>query len=163
MSRLIEPAPAGNKLFAGEGKGEQAQEYGERVAKYVPAEIIAAYLTLLPLVLSGTDPDTGRRTAYLAIILSIGVIFTPLYLWRFPGTKRIKVFHLIISTLAFVVWAYSIPEGLFGDVGIYDRVGAAILLVVFTLASGLFAPSAPPTPPDPPEPDPADADLTPAQ
>lgn len=45
MSRLVKPATRGAKMFSGSNKGEAAQEYGERVAKYVPGEIIAAYLT----------------------------------------------------------------------------------------------------------------------
>jgi hypothetical protein len=143
MSRLIDPVPRGGKLFAaGDTTGQKAQTYLERVAKYVPAEIIAAYLSLLPVVLAGTSADTTRRTVWLAVIFAIGAIFTPLYLWRFPGDLKVKWYHLVISTAAFVVWTYSIRGGLFDDVGIYDTVGAAVSLAVFTLASGLFAPTA---------------------
>jgi hypothetical protein len=142
MSRLIDPVPRGGSLFAGNTKTAKTQTYLERVAKYVPAEIIAAYLTLLPIVLSGTTADTTSRKVWLAVIFAIGTIFTPLYLWRFPGDLKVKWYHLVISTLAFVVWTYSIRGGLFDDVGLYSTVGAAVSLVVFTLTSGLFAPTA---------------------
>lgn len=141
MSRLIAPRPRGGTLLAGESKKEKALNYGERVAKYVPAEVIAAYLTLLPVILDGTDADTGRRTFFLALIFGLGIIFTPLYLWRFPGEKKVKWFQCALSTFAFAVWTYSIEGGLFDDLGIYDRVMAPILLVIFTLASGLIAPT----------------------
>ncbi len=141
MPRLISPVPGGGRLIAGGHDGKKKEEYGERVAKYVPAEVIAAYLALLPLVIAGSSAGSSRRTVLLAVILGIGVVFTPLYLWRFPAEKNVKKFQLVISTLAFVVWSYSIPEGLFDDIGIYDQVVAPIALVVFTLASGLFAPT----------------------
>lgn len=143
MSRLIEPVPRGGRLFAaGATTSEKTNSYLERVAKYVPAETIAAYLTLLPIVVSGTTADTTSRKVWLAVIFTIGVVFTPLYLWRFPGDLKVKWYHLVISTIAFIVWTYSIRGGLFDDLGIYSTVGAAVSLVVFTLASGLFAPTA---------------------
>lgn len=154
MSRLIERVQGRPKLFA-EG-GEGAKEYGERIAKYVPSEIIAAYLALLPVVLAGTDADTTKRTVLLAVILAVGLVFTPLYLRRFEGSSKVKKYHLVISTAAFLVWSYSIQGGLFDDVGIYDHVVAAILLTIFTLASGLFAPTEPRQgEPQPPEAKPA--------
>lgn len=142
MSRLIDPVPSEGKLFSGDDASEKAQDYLERVAKYVPAETIAAYLTLLPIVLAQTDPETTRRTIWLFVILALGAVFTPLYLWRFPGDRRVKWFHFVISTVAFVVWVYSIRGGWFDDIGAYDTVGATVSLVAFTLASGLFAPTA---------------------
>lgn len=142
MSRLIEPVPVKGSLRAGErDKKKKAQDYGERVAKYVPAEVIAAYLALLPVIIQGTSADTSERTVFLAVIFGMGVLFTPLYLWRFPGEKAVKKFQLVISTVAFLAWSYSIPEGLFDDIGIYNRLAAAIVLAFFTLASGLFAPT----------------------
>lgn len=141
MGRLIDPIPRGARLFSGGDKGEKTQEYLERVAKYVPAEVIAAYLALLPVVLSATDPDTTRRTIWLAVIFGLGVVFTPLYLWRFPGASSVKWFHFVVSTTAFVIWVYSIRGGLFDDVGGYDTVGAAVSLAAFTLLSGLLAPT----------------------
>ena len=142
MARSIDPIPRGGKLFAGRPASENAQEYAERFAKYVPAEVIAAYLTLLPIVVSGTDPDTHRRTLLLGVIFGLGVVFTPLYLWRFPGDRRVKQYHFVLSTTAFVLWSYSIRGGFLEDIGAYDPVLAPILLVTFTLASGLAAPTA---------------------
>lgn len=141
MARLIDPVPRGGKLFAGDNKGDAARDYAERVAKYVPAEIIAAYLALLPIVVSGTDPDTTRRTMLLGLIFAIGVIFTPLYVWRFPAQTTVKTYHVVLSTLSFVLWSYSIRGGFLEDIGWYDAVLAPILLTVFTLASGLLAPT----------------------
>lgn len=142
MSRLIDPVPRdGGRLFAGEDKKEKGQEFGERVAKYVPAEIIATYLTLLSFVLAGTDADSDRRILFLGIIFLVGLIFTPLYIRSLPGITKVKRYHYFLSTAAFVFWAYSIPGGFFDDLGIYDQVAAAILLAIFTLASGLTAPT----------------------
>jgi len=141
MARLIDPVPREGRLFAGDSNREKSQEWAERVAKYVPAEVIAAYLALWGIVLSGTEADTDRRTILLGVIFGIGVIFTPLYLWRFPGDLEVKKFHVVLSTLAFVLWCYSIRGGFLDDIGLYDSVVASILLVTFSLASGFAAPT----------------------
>src|SRR4051794_28812621 len=117
MARLVHPVPRKGELFAATDSSGKAQEYAERVAKYVPAEVIAAYLTLLPIVLSGTDPDSDRRELLLGVIFGIGVIFTPLYLRRFPGERKVKTYHLVISTIAFVIWSYVIPNGFLAEAG----------------------------------------------
>jgi len=129
-------------MFSGSAKGDSARAYGERVAKYVPAEVIAAYLTALPIVISGTPAHSTRRTVWLGLIFAFGIIFTPLYVWRFPSETEVKVYHYVLSTAAFVIWSYSIRGGFLDDRGLYDAVGAALILIVFTLISGLFAPTA---------------------
>jgi hypothetical protein len=142
MARLIDPVPRGGGLLSGEHTREKAQAYGERVAKYVPAEIIAAYLALLSIILSNTQANTDRRTIWLTVIFGVGTVLTPIYLWRFPGDVIIKRYHLVLSTAAFVIWVYSIRGGMFDDLGLYEPIAAPALLVIFTLVSGLIAPTA---------------------
>lgn len=140
MSRLVRGKRPGASAFAGRPRGEAAREYGERVAKYVPAEIIAVYLTLTPVILSGTDDGTTRRTVLLAVVLGVGVVLTPVYLLRFAEEGAPKVLHLVIATIAFVVWAYGIG-GFFTDIGWYDAVVAAVVVGLFSLVSGAFVPT----------------------
>jgi hypothetical protein len=53
MSRLVQAQPRGAKAFGGD-KDHDVKDYLDRVAKYVPSEILTAYLTLLPVVIGTT-------------------------------------------------------------------------------------------------------------
>jgi hypothetical protein len=140
MSRLVEGKQPAASAYAGRSGKQAAADYGERVAKYVPAEIIAAYLALLPIVLGDAADGTTKRTTLLAIVFGACLVLTPLYLSRFVEAGKPKWMHLIVSTVAFVVWAYAIG-GFFTDIGWYDKAAAAILITFFSLVSGLFVPT----------------------
>lgn len=158
--------------------------YADRTAKYIPGEVLAAYVALD----RGLVPDTSKFTEKVEaldkdmtaikakaggfestgqgaaeasklmmqiefyqwlpmIILAIGLIFTPLYIRQLAknaGPDTPWITHAVVSSMAFLVWAYSIKGSAFQvgyASGIYDGAFAAALLVIFTLASGIFAPS----------------------
>ena len=138
MNRLVEPRPKGSKTrLLGSTTGDS---YLERVAKYVPAEIVAAYLAIIGFAVNVSSGKT------LAMILAFAVclVATPLYLWRMGKGSTVKAVHLIVSSIAFVVWAFAVSGagGIFGVDGlnIYDPSWASIMLVIFTLGSGLIEP-----------------------
>lgn len=140
MGRLVDPRPAGAKLFAAGQPGSGPKDALERAAQYVPAEVLGAYLGITALVESGTDADTNGRTWGLLVAFIVGIIFTPLYLNKMAEAGKPKLMHLVIATLAFGLWSYGM-KGLWDDIGIYNAVVAGIVLIVFTLVSGLFAPT----------------------
>ena len=123
------------KLASGEANDIRA--YAERVAKYVPAEVLAGYVALLR-IFADARPH-WHIGAFVACLL-----LTPLYLWKVGLPGEPKALHLLISMVAFVVWSYSIggDQGLFGAevMHIYEPSVAAGGMVFFTLVSGLFAP-----------------------
>ena len=143
MSRLVEPRPRGAKLRL--ASSNDRDSYLERVGKYVPAEIVAAYIALIGF--AANVPAASQRAA-LIVIFSVCLIATPLYLWRIGKSSKVKAVHLAISSIAFVVWAFAAggAGGIFGVGGlnIYDPSWASIVLVIFTLASGLVEPQAAP-------------------
>jgi hypothetical protein len=49
MSRLVQAQPRGAKAFSGNG-AKDIKDYLDRVARYVPAEILAAYLRRCKLI-----------------------------------------------------------------------------------------------------------------
>lgn len=127
-------------MRAGRDPNQGAKDYLERIAKYVPAEILAAYLTLLPVISATTEGQAGVRIALQLITFLACLGLTPLY-FRFmaqPGEP--KRLHMAVSTLAFLVWAYY-QGGIFETWGLYHAGAAAVLLVMYSLVSGLVAPS----------------------
>jgi hypothetical protein len=148
--------------------------YFDRIGKYIPGEVIAAYMaldrTLVPDARSFTDalkqyPVLARSGSESVALLSnpaalrafhlllpflalaIGLIFTPLYIRQLahsggpPGPWQTQA---VISTVAFLIWAYAIQGSAFtvglGE-GLYAGNWASAMLIVFTLVSGIFGPA----------------------
>ncbi|MDN5215123.1 hypothetical protein QQ020_23785 [Fulvivirgaceae bacterium BMA12] len=135
MSRLFyEAEKSSNKFKSGSENGHKRAKLGlEKIASLVPAEIIATYLTILGFISDNWDFQT--REIVTSICIAICTILTPIYLRKMstPG-KPIKV-HLIMSTIAFLIWAYATSGDRFPLVE-YESSIASIILVLFTLISG---------------------------
>jgi hypothetical protein len=137
MSRLYYPPEnkgALTKGGEGEGGGFDAGEAGKKIAKLIPAEIITGYMGLIGVALN-IRPD-WQLYAYAAFFLLCWVL-TPFYLNQMAEPGKPKRNHLIVSSLAFPVWAYLvsghqvIPD--YFDAGL-----ATAVAIVFSLVTGLI-------------------------
>jgi hypothetical protein len=148
MSRLVtsKRGPGEELPTAATTGSEAVQDYLERVAKYVPVEIIAAYMTIRGFVpahgASGALPAWAEIALYAAL-----VALTPLYLLRVVGEAPRRATQIAISTVSFVVWSYAIGGPFFwgalsavvhAEVVLPALAGA--LVVLWSLAAGLFKP-----------------------
>jgi hypothetical protein len=126
--------------FVGDG-------YLERIAKYVPAEILA-FSIFINAILDQAVKSGGKLTAMAGVpVVTIAMVafltcwvFAPLFAWYVRQRGDAWVINAFVSFLAFPVWSYAI-----GNVAFHDyRDGnlAAIVLVSFSLLSGLIAPRA---------------------
>jgi hypothetical protein len=128
--------------------GGPAQNYVERVAKYVPVEIIVAFTALRAVVPAHGSPDAIPATAELAIYFAL-VALTPAYLIKLGGNVPAKRLQVAVSTVSFVVWSYALGgsffwpalESLLDGRVVYSGLSAA-LLVVWSLFAGLIDPAA---------------------
>jgi hypothetical protein len=108
------------------GDGTGGDGYTERLSKYIPAEVLAAFLPLVGL----TDNQVGR----LQIALVVGLAGTLIYLYiharqETDATKRPRPFFYLLAAIAFVAWAAGTSEaarGLFG----WDETGAKFGLAI---------------------------------
>ncbi|TDX01871.1 hypothetical protein [Dinghuibacter silviterrae] len=145
MSRFVHALPAGQtRAAAAAANGSTTvQDYLERIAKYVPAEIIATYVA----VTSGFA-NTDEPLKYWCLLVSFLIcwIFTPIYLQLMssPADKDALRTQQIVSAIAFPIWAYSISgdSGLFGDpkLPIYHAEISTALILLFSLISGAIIP-----------------------
>ncbi|MGV7107154.1 hypothetical protein [Flavobacterium sp. U410] len=129
--------PMQPKAFAGEGKG--FNEYLDKVARLVPSEIIAGYLTMVGLV--GAVKNTQAQNIITWIVFTIGLILTPYYLNKVAEGDKPKRNHLILSTIAFLVWAYVTTGKQLSETispNIFDQAIASIILVAFSLISAII-------------------------
>lgn len=186
MSRLVQPAQRIQVASSRSGGHEAAgkvevvaggDSYLDRVTKYIPGEVLAAYLALDRNLVPNTQRYLKEREELAAaakvargiadpaaqatlspdlqyqfflymplLIVAVGLIFTPIYIWQLACRNNDGTpwkMHALVATLAFLVWAYAIQGSAFtaGPLGnVFHGSFASTLLIVFTLASGVFAP-----------------------
>jgi hypothetical protein len=124
--------------------------YLERIAKYVPAEMLA-FSIFINAILDQTVKTGGKLTSMAGFpVVTIAVIAfaacwicSPLFVWYVRQKGDAWVVNALMSFLAFPIWSYAIGNVAFQDYR--DGNLAAILLVSFSLLSGLVAPR-PPSP-----------------
>lgn len=82
----------------------EVDDYISKLLKYIPAEAVAVYLMLDGILRSLGDCRSVEGWFWAA--LGVGLVGTPLYLWRLAKvTKKVQLF---ISTIAFAVWVFSL-------------------------------------------------------
>jgi hypothetical protein len=127
--------------------GIAGDNYLERVVKYVPAEVIAFFMVINAIL--DQAMKTGGKTAMMAGFPVTGIaagalvlacVLTPMFCWyvREPGDAWIT--NAFVSTLAFPFWAYLMGAVAFADYR--DGNLAVILVLTFTVVSGLISPRA---------------------
>jgi len=150
MSRLVRVP----REVAGGNGGDDAlttyvgDGYLERIAKYVPAETLA-FSIFINAILDQAVKTGGKLTAMAGFpVVTIAMVAfvacwvsAPLFAWYVRQKGDAWVVNAFVSFLAFPVWSYAI-----GNVAFHDyRDGnlAAIVLVSFSLLSGLVTPRSP--------------------
>ena len=122
------------------------KEWAERVTKYVPTEIVSAYILALTTIKTFTDSGVANNAANDHLKLScyigsfiFGLICTPLYVTKLAKPNAPTHNQLYLSTIAFVIWAYYLG-GMFEAIHWYSALVGSLLLVAFTLGAGLIPP-----------------------
>ena len=112
-------------------------EYLTKVAKLIPGEIVAAYVTLIGLVDAiGSD---GAAAVVKWVLFGIALLCVPLYWYRGieKSNRSRAILPMAISTIAFLPWSYAV-SGMILIPQYYDAAIATILLGVTSLLSGLL-------------------------
>jgi hypothetical protein len=132
------------RLIAAQSGNNTLQEYFERVAKYVPVEIIGAYLALQS-IFNGASPVAPAWTEF--VLYGLLVVATAPYLLRYGGDVPRPGQQAVIGTISFVVWTYGI-NGWFFWHALQDKVGTIMypsisggIVVAWSLVIGLVKPT----------------------
>ena len=107
------------------GAAAKADPYTTRLMKYVPSEVITAYVTVEAAIKSAKATNLSLYWAVFLVLL----VATPLYLWRV--TKVTKGKQLAISTVAFAVWVFALG-GPFARLDWYNPIYGAVVLPLYT-------------------------------
>ena len=113
--------------------------YFDKVVKYIPADIVGAWVAVTGLISSARDIP---RQTILWVAFAIGLILTAWWTWKqgaLPG-RRPPATQAIVSTGAFAVWVFALG-GPFQHVPGREVYGS-LLLIPYTLVVALIDPRA---------------------
>lgn len=89
--------------------GDTPDDYKDKLLKYVPAEVLAAF--------AGLSAAAGAKDSYVWLVLAAGLIGTPAYLWyhanRIPEQQHDEKpawYFYVLATGAFIVWALATSD-----------------------------------------------------
>jgi hypothetical protein len=114
--------------------GEKLDTYFDRVVKYIPSDIVAAWVAAVGIIKSGSDKVGATTVLWIAFLF--GVVMCFLWTWKQtqakdangqplkPAWKQIS-----ISTAAFIVWVIALGGP---PLSIEPMIGS-LLLIGFTL------------------------------
>lgn len=113
----------------------KSDNYIEQVLKYIPSEIVAAYLFLEGILKSSTK----TTELFFWIVFFFMLVVTPFYIWALTSekdentgkTRKPAWDQIIISFFSFAVWVFAIG-GPFASLPWYDSIYGSTLLVLFT-------------------------------
>ena len=105
MDRLIIPRSSPRRARA-LGESNEDQAIG-RLVKYIPAEIISGYMLLAGLI-DGASQTSSLRMPTAWGLFILGLILTPVYLWRIGRPVGVQWWQLPISTVSFALWVYAL-------------------------------------------------------
>jgi hypothetical protein len=128
-------------------QSEPGDDYLGRMVKYVPAEIIACSMVInaiLEQAMKTGGPEAtmaGIPVPVVAVFaLLVACVLTPLFCWYVRQEGDAWITNAIVSTIALPFWAYLMGAVAFANH--HDGSLAAIMVMSFTVVSGLVAPRA---------------------
>jgi Na+/phosphate symporter len=135
MSRRVRALPP--RALGATAQPVEIDTYFDKVLKYIPADIVGAWVAVTGLVSSARDIP---RQTVLWVAFGIGLILTAWWTWRqatVPG-RRPPVTQTVISSGAFAVWVFALG-GPFQYVPGREVYGS-LLLILYTLVAALINP-----------------------
>ena len=129
----LRKASAGGLAAGGAEKVPTADEYSDRLIKYIPSEVVSVYLFADGLLRSSENqiPKNTLQWTVFAILL----VMTPFYLRRIQKVKKYQ--QLAIATISFAAWVFTLG-GPFTQFTWYHSVYGLLLLPIYTFGIAIF-------------------------
>jgi hypothetical protein len=141
MARLPRYPRTGGAAPMGGALGDEAKKpsgYAEKLAKYVPAEVIAGWAPLYILSLESGKVDYGLAWGLLGVGIAATLIYVTVRARMEPETPRPWYFW-VLSVGAFLGWSLGTTTVGSDLVGLQPRVSAVILGIMVFLLPGIDA------------------------
>ena len=123
--------------------------YFEKLVKFIPADILAAYLAISGITASN-DPPLWLTWGIFGVLLALTPLYVCLVKTDPPGIAWSKTFHWVTACLAFSAWVFAMG-GPFATLVFYKPYLGSVVLILTTLIipvlEGQFYKSGPPAAP----------------
>jgi hypothetical protein len=118
-NRYVRPVTTG--LAAGSNDG-----FGERLAKYLPTELVSIYTIAIGGLISSNPPKSAGP--WIALGMIVVFFAATLYFVKKAPAGSVRKAHLVASPIAFVAWAYPLASPLLGAwfIGYVAIIGQAL-------------------------------------
>lgn len=113
-------------------------DYFDRLVRYIPADIVAAWVAASGAIAGASDVPTQTL---LWICFIVGLVLTAWWTWQRtqePGAPT-AVTQIVVSTGAFAVWVFALG-GPFAAWVAYRPVYGTLLLILYTLLVARIVP-----------------------
>lgn len=119
------------------GQNDRLDGYCDRVLKYVPADVVAAWITVTAFV--PRDGASGGTVLWIAF--AVGILATALWTAKQTGQKKMPpaVLQIAVASAAFAVWVIALGRP-FDTIRGFEPYYGPVLLVGFTVISGFLVP-----------------------
>lgn len=119
-------------------KGASVDGYTDRVVKYIPSDIVAAWILVTELVKG--DAQAPQNTV-LWILFGIFILLTAGWTWQqTTGGGKSPTIQILLSTVSFMVWVFALGGPFASLEGFYRPLYGSLALIIYTLAIGLVIP-----------------------
>ena len=123
------------RVATGAPNDVKPDDYAARLIKHIPAEVVAVYVFVEGVIRQASGPSPS--STLLWITFGVLTVLTPLYLWRVQ--KVTKWVQLLICTLSFALWVFSLG-GPFSTLGWYLPIYGAVALPLFAFMIAIAEP-----------------------
>jgi hypothetical protein len=111
------------------GMSEAVDGYFEKIVKFIPADVIAAWVAINPLL-----PSVPIKAKW-AILIMVALLT---FIWMMKQTES-SFLQSLLGAVSFVVWTFALRSGPFADLSYPDQWGS-LVLILFTLGVGAVTP-----------------------
>lgn len=118
--------------------GTKVDTYFDKVIKYIPADIVGAWVAVTGLIRSASEIPTA---SLLWLTFVVGLVLTAVWTGkqtRVPK-KPLARTQIFVSTGAFFVWVFALGEP-FESLSFYRPLYGSLLLIFYTLVTALIDP-----------------------
>ena len=137
---MFSPLKSGFAKFVLRAKSQDAppdskptDSYGEKLLRYIPADIVAAWVALTGILAqAAADVPIWLSWAVLGALLALTPFYVCFVKTDPAGLAISKTFHWVTACLAFVSWVFAMG-GPFATLAWYKPVFGSVLLVIVTL------------------------------
>ncbi len=123
--------------FQAAGPGTKIDTYFDRVIKYIPADIVGAWIAIMGLI----NSTVNVPSIILWVVFGCMVVLSALWTWRLTTEPKMSpaITQTLIATGAFIVWVFALG-GPFATLAFYRPLYGSLLLILYTLVVALVIP-----------------------